>query len=1392
MEVVKEADLFTGRLGFHSHVNSDEDAFAYLEMHGKRDNLGLYFGNKILFIEENYRRFIPVNKYQENIALIRNSGKTIHLANVCCQMKGKSANDIKAFASIPGCDVEHLECNSVTPIAFENISDQLFLMAATFRAGGGNYLDTSIVDISEEPPKKKQRRYDSGGCGFLSSMINTKFARTIPHSDIERYTYSECNYTHRVTDEFVHSGDMISKDSVYLVHTFETSKQRVSQMKENRIYAIVISSYQHTKSLAELCKEAPQFILYNQELLMIQKIPFPQHQIIQNSRDSNCFCIGGLVMREGKLYFISPATFPAIGNLWIPLNSIQHTSTAVQIACAKIKKFNDQLLTMFTEYMDRHPEEEGRPPPTTTTITTNTATTTTFTETPVFKRMVIIHNSTTTIKRLSKYAKNIEEEEENGAWCLYVLVDNHSVRYFKSMESLLEYARLNPCVDSSSSPCLSIPLGLCLNNPNVIGMNVVNNPYENWAIADEQIKEMDSIKIYVDGDTVTDDKHIQSAAFLVSGEMILVCKKTKPSSLVPINLLGPVSSISYWPQASDAPQYSAGFKNIPTDQKRITVKRNTNTYEVLIEDTFISLQDVLKMIKERVLDVFMVEDYAEQYALVVYQISMLCSEGQLREILKNLRQEICAILETCKNEMMDKTMTEDDYGKIRCKLNSFLQNLSTNGLSKVGSDGDHNNAERLLQRNKVASNVAEVKQHGFNPMEIPGENIIFQLPGGVMGKIPMSLGDGVCLGTPNAGLLMDTEVFSAQMKDTFICQNLPPGHEQVFLLPICNDSTSKINKVTAVDWSELAVQKGLPTNLVRIHMREIMSRELNVESQSDAVTQQLLKLLLSASNIILQQNDSECLSRICRGMFITLYMLMISGNRFTFDLPYIFTTKNTDKSSSSFLKKRENIDTVLCLRQLLERSNFEDKDSASENLSQLIYNHIKVHYTKTVPDVDVKRDNDMAAGKLLDKLEPLIVGKFFEFEDSSNNNSDQILEQYGKWMLQTLQEYSLTDCQVLSRDRGNAYTLNYLGGIVDDYMNGAKKFGLAKGRLKSHCIGRLAYRLYCYISRPEVCDPDIYLYHVKKIVAEAVIRNPDDWRYDTDMRAKIEKYMADKMPCLKKIDHHFQHLNAMKKINHRFQELNSMYDLLLKDILKGGYKVDSCGYFIRDSVGAWASIIKSWQNSWISEHQSNQICGLVNLLMNKTKKRELKPEFLRHCWMSHHSLVALLVYMGAAIEIYEKGEPRKTIEIEINPNHTPQERATAAEAAASALAATIVTKSMNNIRMVSLLLEKKYPNNAAVQLAQNETFQYCGHPGLEDINEYLADVVHSKVIADWTTELTRQKYKNSLSQEILAYKKSRAGCTDVVNTTIYVADIPDCFKKMIGLSPRLSALLHAE
>ena len=1329
---VQQAPRFTGPLVFSPYVTSQQDAFHLLDTKFRRENVGLLFGDNILFNGvKNTRMFLTTSQYKQALKTISSFESAIDLSNVCsnmCRNETYSTNLLEAFEAIPRCTPEHLSCNSVTRIPLEESDgDNIVLMAITNRGCKKNgYLDIGIVDTCEmEPPKKKMKS------SLLESM--KKLGSQQGEKNNKLYSIKESNFSQNDV-QFIHGGDMFSCERKYLVHCFETSTARVSQMEEGKVYVVVISSFEDSTKLSELCRQTPDIFLFNSKLYMMQKINIPLHQIIQNSDDSNCFAIGGIVKKEGRLYFVSPSEFPSFGRTRIPLSDKQ--SLQVQQSCRDTEEFKKKLHGTFTEYANNLTEEEEE-----VVMVTNTPTDTAES----FKRMVIVHRSPAVIRKLGS-----NQWSEDGL-CLYVLVDNFNVTYFKTMKCLLDFCRNNKHVfdpnNNSSSPCLSVPLGLCFNDVNLTRVNVTNNPFNNWVEAHEQISAMDSIEIFVDGDIVKGDDIIRSGMFRVSAQMIFVCKKSKPASLLASSVLDSVSSIYFWSEDSSEPLFHAGFKPIPAGRKRISAKTNTDTkfHEILFgEDDVVPLQNVLRMIKDISLTNDLVTQHVRDYATVVYQIGMLCNEGQLRDILETMRSDICSILETSKKQLHTKEITQEQYDEIKRSLDTFLRNLTDNSLIK---NNECNNAERLAQRRRVANNVAEVTKHGFNPMDIKGRSVIFTLNRAVGKdeKIPLALDDKVVLGTGDIGYLMDTEIFAQNLAHTFICPDLPPSHKTVFVFPLYDDRTSTLKRVDTTNWRDLATEDGLPTNLVRIKMRQLIGERIEMGPQTQAVTLQLLELMMSAARIVLFQKDTECIREICRGLFVSIYALLISGNSYVSTVPELFSVDGI-YVNKDFLNKRENIAAVLCLQKLLDRSDFEDKQSTSEKLKRNILSHVRTNYQKcSIQEDDIKRDNDTAARKILDKLDRVIIRQSFEFindfdhenvfidrlkltsEEHNNNNEEKashaILISYAQWMLRALKEdYNITgECRVLARDRGHAFVLNYLGGIVDDYYHHHEKFGLSRRHLESHRVGKLAFLLYYYLRRPQCCDPDIFLYYVKKIVIEAVTENPD-W---------IKEGVV---------------------VMNSQQQLNEVYDRLLEDILnKDGYRIEFSGYFSRNSIGQWGSIMKNAFRDCdpIATHHLRSFAERLK------EKKPLKLEFVSQCWNIHRRLTCLLVFMAAA-------------EAKLEENHDDE----------------IYLKFA---KVVTDLLAQKYPENISVQSARESTFDHILHPTVGEINEFLADIATmrreeegEKFVSQHILEFVKRN-KNPLlsSDDIDLFKKERVGCKDMIR--LYSNDLP---KGLIELLPQ--------
>ena len=1346
---VQAAPRFTGPLVFSPYVTSQQDAFHLLDTKFRRENVGLLFGDNIFFNGvKNTRMFLTTSRYKQALKTISSFESAIDLSNVCSNMWSGdkySTNLREAFEAIPRCTPEHLSCNSVTriPLEEESDGDNIILMAITNRGRKRKgYLDIGIVDTCEvEPPKKKVTN------ALLQSM--RKLGSQQGEKNNKLYSIRESNFAQNDV-QFIHCGDMFSCERQYLVHCFETSTARISQMEEEKVYVVVISSYEDHTKLPELCCQTPDIFLFNSKLYMMQKINIPLHQIIQNSDDSNCFAIGGIIKKEGRLYFVSPSEFPSFGRTRIPLSDKQ--SPQVQQSCRDTEEFKKKLHRMFTEYTNNLSEEEEEEMVMVTTTSAES-----------FKRMVIVHRSPAVIRKLAS-----KERSEDGL-CLYVLVDNFNVTYFKTMKCLLEFCRDNKHVfnpnNDSSSPCLSVPLGLCFNDVKLTRVNVTDNPFNNWVEAHEQISAMDSIEIFVDGDIVKGDDLIRSGMVRVAAQMIFVCKKSKPASLLASSVLDSVSSIYFWSETSPEPQFHAGFQPIPTGRKRISTKTNTDTkfHEILFgDDDVVPLQDVLRMIKDISLTTDLVTQHVRDYATVVYQISMLCNEGQLRDTLDTMKRDICSILETSKKQLQNKEISQEQYDEIKRSLDTFLRNLTDNSLIK---NNECNNAERLAQRRRVANNVAEVTKHGFNPMDIKGESLIFTLNRAVGDheKIPLALDDNVVLGNETIGYLIDTEVFAQNLANKFICRGFSPSFEPVFVFPLYDDRTSTLKRVDTTDWRALATEDGLPTNLVRIKMRQLIGETIQMGPQTQAVTFQLLELMISAARVVLFQKDTECIRRICRGLFVSIYALLISGNSYISAIPKLFTDDGVDVSKS-FLSYRENIAAVLCLQKLLDRSDFEDKQSTSENLKRNILSHVRANYQKSsVQENDIKRDNDTAAGKLLDKLEQVIIRQSFEFindfdrenvffgslnltsEEHNNNNeekpSHRKLISYAQWMLRQLkEEYGITgECRVLARDRGHAFVLNYLGGIVDDYYEDkVEKFGLARRHSDSHRVGKLAFLLYYYLRRPKCCDPDIFLYYVKKIVIEAVTENPD-WIKEGVVVMKSQ------------------------------QQLNEVYDRLLDDILNNdGYRIDLSGYFVRNSIGQWKSIMKqafrdcdpiATRHLRIFAHRLSDDQDEKK----KDKKKPLKLRFVSQCWNIHRRLTCLLVCMAAAETKLDDDDDDVYLKF---------------------------------AKVVTDLLAQKYPESIPVQLAKETTFDHIFDPTAVEINEFLAKATKmqraedvSQRILEFVERIKKNNKPLLSSDDIDLFKKERVGCKDMIR--LYCNNLPSGLIELLPQQQKNMMLLSS-
>ena len=215
---------------------------------------------------------------------------------------------------------------------------------------------------------------------------------------------------------------------------------------------------------------------------MMQQIPLPMHQIMQNkSEDANAYAIGGFIKHQGEIYFIAPEHFPCLGNVWAPMGHKSQDQFAVHNAYHIMNKFKQDLQKIFNN-------DQLQPPPQPSSACQQQQQQSSSIH---FKNMWIIHNSPKVIKKILSY------NPMSDSCHLFALVDDTNVRYFNDYQKLVHWINTNK-TPVSHMPALAIPGGTCLDNPALLNVNVIDSPFNGWSEALECITNMDDIKIFVD------------------------------------------------------------------------------------------------------------------------------------------------------------------------------------------------------------------------------------------------------------------------------------------------------------------------------------------------------------------------------------------------------------------------------------------------------------------------------------------------------------------------------------------------------------------------------------------------------------------------------------------------------------------------------------------------------------------------------------------------------------------------------------------------------------------------------------------------------------------------------------------------------------------------------
>ena len=1310
--MLSEAEFYGGPVCLNPHVNSNSDGLGLLQKCFHRRSMALIYKDKIIFSENGSNRYVNTPDYINSAGLNSGSNITIDLEFVCRELN--PIYKTPAFDVIPRCVPEKLRCQSVTKVKLDEKEEQPIMVSFTNRGiDKRDWVDISVVRVDEErepsPPKKQCK-------SFLGAVFSENAARTSSFSSME------CSYKESTLacKSFTHSHDIFTIKGCHLVQYISTSVIFNKDMVEDKVYLIYISSYENRTNLRKLCRYVPNIFLFNEKLSMMQQIPLPMHQIMQNkSKDANPYGIGGFIKHQDEIYFIAPEHFPCLGNIWAPIGDTNQNKTAIHNAYRLLDEFSQDLKKIFTNNQLQPPPQPSSPQPSSSSSSIH------------FKSMWIIHNSPKVIKKILSYP-------EPDSCCLFALVDDTNVRYFNEYQKLVHWINNktnNKKTPISNMPALALPVGTCLDSPALLYVNVIDNPFNGWREALACITNMDEIKIFVDEKMATKDDLIKCGSYLISGQLILVRSSRKTPSLVSSSLLAPLSSIFVWNESDSKPTHYSGFKIIPTGN-RLIPRTNIAMQELWIdESTSVTVSNFTTYLMNNSIAN---HGISQELSLVVYQIGVICTEGELRSVILRVKENIAALMIECTQNLAAKQITPLEYDDISKNLNSFLTTLATTDNGGVTS------AEILVQRMNIASNVEEVKNRGFNPMDVEGSCLIFD----ISGENSVTNSDKIPLALDYKKTKLDTiscmtiSTFSDH-PNTFIHENFQPNMCRVFVYPMYDDAVNSINEIASQDWMGLASKQGGPSNLARIAMRNTIAKQIKEVASSGAVSKHLQQLIMSMVRVLNRHGDnSEFYTKVNKNLFIILTLSMMSCNRLSIPrIAYIF--QPNARIGKMFFNKKINVDILKHLIHLLHVTDFEDKLTVLENLKNNVQSFIDIEFIKPLAESTLKRSTEdlkTVGMRLINGLETVLMTKALEVIDwdgkvtkkdvrrhdivilgkpaaneqlvanevDERMDVDDSLIQLAHWFLKLLtsDEYKMENL-VLAESSGVEKlecirTLTYLRGIAREYTSPKNEFGLGKKKYCSHVVGKIAFTLFYYLRRSNCCDHENFLYNLKKSVAKGALKNPHGELWE-------------------KVKVHCALIPGVKASIARLSTYDRAYTDILDSIFRNSYTVDKiAGTFHHECVKSWEKVLAKYT-------------GDLPYPMNVYQSRA------GECFSLHPPLASLLTCLSKAVDGYKKKSPQFDA----------------------------------FVRLINHALVRQFPDNAALKVAEEKYFYYYGEPSMKDFGSLSMEDFNR--CSTWMTKgaSPRSLFANNVHE------------FNLISEDIMISDNQDCIQTATVLRDRL-------